>query len=175
VDNKQIKELMTAMERSGITKLILKEKGGVELHLERQDEHRPASGEAAPVHHALPSASHQMPHYPVGYHHPHLPHESSRSSPPSVEESKEGTAPSTGSGLFIKSPMVGTFYNSPSPEDPPFVKVGDRVEPDTVVCIIEAMKVMNEVKAGISGTVAELLVKSSQPVEFGTKLLRIVP
>lgn len=174
MDNKQIKELMTAMERSGITKLILKEKGGVELHLERQDERRPHGSEAPSVHHALPPAPHQMPHYPVGYHHPHLPHESSRSlSAPSIEENKEGTA--AAAGLFIKSPMVGTFYNSPSPEDPPFVKVGDRIEPDTVVCIIEAMKVMNEVKAGVSGTVAELLVKGSQPVEFGTKLLRIVP
>ncbi len=176
MDNKQIKELMAAMERSGITKLILKEKSGVELHLERQDGRRPATESQPPAQHGLPHPAHQMPHYPVGYHHPHLPLDHSRSAShgAAAEESKEG-APVAAAGLFIKSPMVGTFYNAPSPEDPPFVKVGDRVEPDTVVCIIEAMKVMNEVKAGVSGTVAEMLVQSSQPVEFGTKLLRIVP
>jgi len=74
---------------------------------------------------------------------------------------------------FITSPMVGTFYQAPSPEDPPFVRVGDLVEEETVVCIIEAMKVMNEVKAGMRGTVAEVLMQSGDPVEFGTKIIRI--
>ena len=77
-------------------------------------------------------------------------------------------------GVYVKSPMVGTFYASPSPDQPPFVKVGDRVDEKTVVCIIEAMKVMNEVKAGKKGMIAEILVESSQPVEFGSKLFRIV-
>ena len=76
--------------------------------------------------------------------------------------------------IEIKSPMVGTFYPSPSPDQPSFVKVGDRVEEGTIVCIIEAMKVMNEVKAGVSGTVAEVYVENAHPVEFGTKILRIV-
>ncbi len=75
---------------------------------------------------------------------------------------------------FITSPMVGTFYLSPSPEDPTFVKVGDKVDKNFVVCIIEAMKVMNEIKAGLAGTVVEILVDSGQPVEFGTKLFRVV-
>lgn len=74
---------------------------------------------------------------------------------------------------YITSPMVGTFYATPSPEDPPFVKIGDKVDKNMVVCIIEAMKVMNEVKAGVSGTVLEQLVESGHPVEFGTKLYRI--
>lgn len=78
------------------------------------------------------------------------------------------------SSAFVTSPMVGTYYGSPSPEDPSFVKVGDRIEKDTVVCIIEAMKVMNEVKAGVSGTVAEILVENGHPVEFGSKLIRVV-
>jgi acetyl-CoA carboxylase biotin carboxyl carrier protein len=69
--------------------------------------------------------------------------------------------------------MVGTFYISPSPEDPPFIKVGERVDKNSVVCIIEAMKVMNEIKANVTGTVAEVLVETGQPVEFGTKLFRI--
>lgn len=74
---------------------------------------------------------------------------------------------------FVTSPMVGTYYSTPSPDDPSFVKVGDKIEKHTVVCIIEAMKVMNEVKAGVSGTVAEILVENGHPVEFGTKLFRI--
>jgi len=77
-------------------------------------------------------------------------------------------------GNFVKSPMVGTFYASPSPEQPHFVKVGDKVSENTVVCIVEAMKVMNEVKAGVSGTVAEVLMHNGDSVEFGTKLFRIV-
>lgn len=74
---------------------------------------------------------------------------------------------------YVTSPMVGTYYSSPSPEDPPFIKVGDRVEKHTVVCIIEAMKVMNEVKAGAAGVVTEILAENGHPVEFGTKLFRI--
>lgn len=77
-------------------------------------------------------------------------------------------------GSFITSPMVGTFYQKSAPDQPSFVQKGDRVEEDTVVCIIEAMKVMNEVKAGISGVVAEILVDDNHPVEYGTKLFRIV-
>lgn len=76
-------------------------------------------------------------------------------------------------GSYITSPMVGTFYSSPSPEEPSFVKPGDQVEKNTVVCIIEAMKVMNEIKANASGTVVEILVENGHPVEFGTKLFRI--
>jgi acetyl-CoA carboxylase biotin carboxyl carrier protein len=76
-------------------------------------------------------------------------------------------------GKFVTSPMVGTFYAAPSPDHPTFVKVGDTVQASTVVCIVEAMKVMNEVKAGISGVVAEVLVESGHPVEFGTQMIRI--
>ena len=79
----------------------------------------------------------------------------------------------TSSSLYVTSPMVGTFYNTPSPEDPVFVKPGDKVEKHSVVCIIEAMKVMNEVKAGVSGTIVEVLVENGHPVEFGTKLFRV--
>lgn len=76
-------------------------------------------------------------------------------------------------GSFVESPMVGTFYQSPSPDAEPFIKVGDSVSENTVVCIVEAMKVMNEVKAGTSGIVKEVLVESGHPVEFGTRLFRI--
>ena len=77
-------------------------------------------------------------------------------------------------GKFVNAPLVGTYYAAASPDDPHFVKVGDRVDENTVVCIIEAMKVMNEVKAGSNGTIAEILVDNAHPVEFGTKLFRIV-
>ncbi|MCK6477188.1 MAG: acetyl-CoA carboxylase biotin carboxyl carrier protein [Phycisphaerales bacterium] len=75
----------------------------------------------------------------------------------------------------IESPMVGTFYSSPNPDAPPFVKVGQAVSPDTVVCLIEAMKVFNEIKAEKSGTIEQVLVKNGQAVEFGQKLFAIRP
>jgi len=75
----------------------------------------------------------------------------------------------------VKAPMVGTFYRSPSPGAKPFVEVGDRVEPDSVVCIIEVMKLMNTIHAGASGVVREIRVENSQPVEFGQVLLVIAP
>ncbi len=73
----------------------------------------------------------------------------------------------------VASPLVGTFYRSPSPEAEPFVRDGDRVEPDALLCIIEAMKVMNEIRAGVAGVVKEILVKNAEAVEFGQPLFRI--
>lgn len=74
-------------------------------------------------------------------------------------------------GINIESPLVGTFYAAPSPDMDPFVKVGDKVTPDTVICIIEAMKVMNEVKAEKSGVVKEIVAQNGQPVEYGQILM----
>jgi acetyl-CoA carboxylase biotin carboxyl carrier protein len=73
----------------------------------------------------------------------------------------------------INSPMVGTFYQSPSPDAPPFVQVGDEVGPDTVVCVIEAMKVMNEIKAETKGVIKAILAENAKPVEFGQPLFEI--
>ena len=73
----------------------------------------------------------------------------------------------------IKSPLVGTFYATPSPDSEPFVEAGSEVSPQTVVCIIEAMKVMNEIKAEISGTVVEVLVTNGQAVEYGQVLFKV--
>lgn len=81
-----------------------------------------------------------------------------------------GPAPGT---VEIRSPIVGTFYRSPSPESPPYVNAGDRVKPDTVVCIVEAMKVMNEIKAEISGEIVEVLAETGQAVEFDQPLFRV--
>lgn len=77
--------------------------------------------------------------------------------------------------IEIKSETPGTFYSSPKPGDPPFVQVGSRVSPSTVVCIIEAMKIFNEVTADCSGVIAEVLVEDKQPVEYGQVLFRVDP
>lgn len=78
-------------------------------------------------------------------------------------------------GLEIKSPMIGTFYRAPSPESDEYVQVGSEVNVDTVVCLIEAMKVMNEIKAEVKGVVTEILVDNAKPVEFGQPLFKIRP
>lgn len=75
----------------------------------------------------------------------------------------------------IKSPMVGTFYRASGPDAPPFIKVGDRIGPDKTVCIIEAMKVFNEIPSGVSGQVVAILVDNGHPVEFGQVLVKVDP
>jgi len=157
---KYIKELMAAMGRTGTTKLSLKEKG-IELTLERVsqvsirnsdinfdmlDEHRSLTrlDQSFSKGAELPS-THVAP----------------------IEPSKAEI------GVFVTSPMVGTFYPSPAPGEPLFIKIGDRVEKNTVVGIIEAMKVMNEIKSGVSGVIAEVYVSEGDPVEFGAKLFRV--
>jgi acetyl-CoA carboxylase biotin carboxyl carrier protein len=86
------------------------------------------------------------------------------------------TAVQPGAGtLEIKSPMIGTFYRAPSPESQNYVEVGSEVNPDTIVCLIEAMKVMNEIKAEAKGVITHILVENAKPVEFGQPLFRIRP
>jgi acetyl-CoA carboxylase biotin carboxyl carrier protein len=75
----------------------------------------------------------------------------------------------------IKSPMVGTFYRAPSPESPPYVETGDRIAPDSVLCIVEAMKLMNEIQAEMRGTIVEILVENGQPVEYGQPMFKVKP
>jgi len=166
---RQIKELMAAMGRTGTKRLKIK-KENFELELERED-HQSASSEFAEQvaeavkgnaflndieqHRVNASPTRSDKRLMASDDHDYI-----------TEVQEEGEE--------VTSPMVGTFYLSPSPEDSPFVNVGDTVTPDMVICIIEAMKVMNEVKAGVSGTVAEILMDNGHPVEFGTKLFRIV-
>lgn len=91
-------------------------------------------------------------------------------------EIKEGAAEKTGAKTQeIKAPMVGTFYRAPSPEAPPFIEAGQIVEVGQVVCIIEAMKLMNEIKSEIRGKVLEVLIENAEPVEFGQPMFLIEP
>lgn len=77
--------------------------------------------------------------------------------------------------IEITSPMVGTFYAAPSPDSEPFVETGTKINPNTVVCIVEAMKVMNEIKAEVSGTIVEICVKNAEAVEYGQVMFRVKP
>lgn len=95
----------------------------------------------------------------------HAPPAAAPTAPPAVEDSLGK----------ITSPMVGTFYASPSPDAPAFVKIGDRINPDSVVCIIEAMKVFNEIKADMAGVIESIEVQTGTAVEFGQVLMKVRP
>jgi acetyl-CoA carboxylase biotin carboxyl carrier protein len=145
VDLKDIKAIVDLMEKNGLTAFEM-EKGGFRIALSKGAVAGPAVSYApAPVA-AAPAAA---------------------ASAPAADP-----ATPAASGKEIASPMVGTFYSAPSPESPPFVKVGQKVTPDTVVAIIEAMKVMNEIKAEVSGTITEVAAENGQPVQFGQALFR---
>ena len=88
-------------------------------------------------------------------------------------ESRPGPHASAEDGLTIMAPTIGVFYRAPAPGEAPFVEVGTRVEPDTIVCIIEVMKMMNSIPAGIAGTIAEIHVENAQAVEYGQPLFRV--
>lgn len=84
-------------------------------------------------------------------------------------------APAPSTDIEIKSPMIGTFYRSPSPEAGSYVEIGTEVTPDSVVCIIEAMKVMNEIKAEVKGVITQIVVEDGKPVEFGQPMFKVRP
>lgn len=147
---------MMAMNRHGMKKIAIKQEG-IEIELEREVA-------SASVVSMVPSFTAPMGMSP------------SLSLSSGVKESDSNRAfeeRRKSEGAYITSPMVGTFYAGASPKDPPYIKIGDKVEEETVVCIVEAMKVMNEVKAGITGKVVEILIKNGDPVEFGTKIFRV--
>ena len=153
MDLEKIKELMAAMEDKGMTKVVLKEKSGFEIELERGNDFEITPYQppiAAPVTQVETHIQEKLP----------------------LKEEMVAKVEST-DGYEITSPMVGTYYASPSPEDDPFVKVGDTVTEETVVGIVEAMKVMNEIKAGKKGIVTEIYIDNTHPVEFGTKLIKL--
>jgi len=97
----------------------------------------------------------------------------SSSSEMSLEPAKEKSL--NANSVEIKTPMVGTFYRAPSPESPPYVEVGQVIEPGQVICVIEAMKLMNEIKSEIKGKILEVLVDNTEPVEYGQSIFLIEP
>ena len=96
--------------------------------------------------------------------------------PAGVPAAPAGMPPSPATGeIEVKSPMIGTFYRAPSPEAGSYVEIGTEINPESVVCIIEAMKVMNEIKAEVKGVVTQILVENAKPVEFGQPLFKVRP
>ena len=167
MDLKQIKELMASMEKAKIKRIKIRTEKGFEVVLEKDGHEHPH-----PKHRPHPHYGEEHPHqgsHAFPHHAPPPPRHGTEEYHYTEKEHKKEEK-----GTFVTSPMVGTLYSSPSPEDPHFVKVGDEVTEDSVVCIIEAMKVMNEVKAGVKGKVVEILIENGHPVEFGTKIFRIV-
>ena len=139
---------------------LMESRSLVELELEHQ-------GMRIRLKKAGVSPSAQLVEYVAGI--PHVAQPSAASAPSKpVEEA-------SGRHIVIKSPMVGTFYRAPAPDAPPFVEVGQDVEVGQVVCIIEAMKLMNEIKSEVGGRVVDILVENGDPVEFGQALFVIEP
>jgi len=153
IDIRKLKELVRLMVENDLTELDIRDEQETVtvkrpgLHVAPQVVAAPVMA-AAPVAHAAPAPA---------------------SAPAAAPAAAKEVLPA------IESPMVGTFYATPGPDKAPFVSVGSKVGPDTTVCLIEAMKIFNEIKAETSGTVEEVLVKSGQPVEFGQPLFRIRP
>lgn len=110
---------------------------------------------------------------PVAYAAPHPVPVAAPAAPSAAPVAAAPQPPAADKLITIDAPLVGTFYRSPSPDAAPFAKVGSRVEPDTVIGIIEAMKVMNEIKAEKSGVIKDILVENGQPVEYGQPLIVI--
>ena len=151
---KDIKAIVDLMKKNAVSEFEMEE-GDLKIKLRREPNERP-KGEARVVQEA-----------PVMVHTP--------AAAPTAAASITSAPEPVNVDLEVKSPMIGTFYRRPSPDSDPFVEVGAAVEPDTVVCIIEAMKVMNEIKAEVKGVIAEVLVEDGKPVEYGQVLFRIEP
>ena len=96
-------------------------------------------------------------------------------SAPVTEETTEAKPARPANLVAVNSPMIGTFYRAPAPDAPPYVEVGDQVKPGTVLCIVEAMKLMNEIESEVSGKVVEILVENETPVEYGQEMFLIEP
>jgi len=166
MDIKKVKELLELVEKSEIEDLEIEihGKGGTGMRV-RKGRNASASQVVAgmPVQAPVPPSSPQV-----------------QAAAPQVREAPtpattEPEATATTGLIEIVSPMVGTFYRAPSPDAEPYVKVGDHVEEGMVVCIVEAMKLMNEIQSEVSGTVKKILIEDAQPVEFGQVIFLIEP
>jgi acetyl-CoA carboxylase biotin carboxyl carrier protein len=157
VDLKDIKAIIDLMKKNSISEFEL-ERQEFKIKLKRGS----VGGEDAPSAMYMPMP--QMPQMTT------LPQVSAAALP-----AASAPAPAATNEIDVKSPMIGTFYRSPSPEAASYVEVGAEVSTETVVCIIEAMKVMNEIKAEVRGIITQVLVENAKPVEFGQPLFKVRP
>ncbi len=158
MNQKELKELIEFLIEKDIAEFEL-ERGDVKLKIRRAAEPLPA---------ALPDARYiAVQPTPVP---------ASAPMPAPVDLAANAASPGPGEGLHIvRSPIVGTFYESPSPGSPPFVKVGDALEVGQVLCIVEAMKLMNEIECDVAGELVKKLVANGQPIEYGQELFALRP
>lgn len=153
MDIRKIKKLIELLEESDVEELEIQE-GDDSVRISRRRE--PAAGGHYVSHYAAPAPQAAAP-----------------APAPASEAPAEAPAPAVPAGHSVKSPMVGTFYRAPSPTATPFVEVGQKVNVGDVICIVEAMKMMNQIEADKAGTVTEILVENGQPVEFDQPLVAI--
>jgi acetyl-CoA carboxylase biotin carboxyl carrier protein len=162
MDFKQIQELIKMINKSNIGELTVEQKD-FRITIKQKEEN--ITHIAAPLH---PAPAYTVPH----------PAQLSQTGPqPATTEDKSKTAveSSPGNLLTIKSPMIGTFYRRASPDKPLFVEVGDEVSPGKVVCIIEAMKLFNEIESEVKGKIIKILVEDASPVEYDQPLFLVEP
>lgn len=169
IDIRKLKELVRLMVSNDLTELDLRD-NEEQVTLRRPSMHAPPQ---VVTDHAPPAQVNSTPAHQDGAAVATVASNAATASqapPTMVDDAADET------GLHrIESPMVGTFYPAPNPDSPPFVQVGDKVTPDTVVCIVEAMKIFNEIKAECSGTIERVLANNAQSVEFGQPLFLVKP
>ena len=196
MDLSQIRELLKIVSESGVAEVEIEEdnfKLVVRRNTPNVSIQAPPSFQVPATYQTPPSA---MPYYPPAY--PAMPHQAAQQLPPVMPQQQPvaplpspvpqpqevpfvPTQPAPGPAAqpdpstqhSIKAPIVGTFYSAPSPDADPFVSVGDRVNPGDVLCIIEAMKLMNEIECEVSGTIKQILIENAQPVEYDQPLFVI--
>ena len=163
MNQKELKELIEFLIEKDIAEFEL-ERGDVKMRLKRGTESSPAVAVGSTPFIAVhPAPAAAMPIAQVPAPSSSAPPASSKATPESVEEDLS----------IVRSPIVGTFYESPSPGSPPFVKAGDKVTVGQVLCIVEAMKLMNEIESDVAGEVVKKLVANGQPIEYGQELFAI--
>lgn len=160
MDIKQIQELIKLVNKSNIGELSI-EQDNFKIRIKQKEEPAPVFAAGAPM---LPQAPQQPLPQPA----------SAPTTPPTPDGKKETTAVEE-NYITIKSPMIGTFYRAAGPGKPLFVSVGDTVEKGQVVCIIEAMKLFNEIESEVSGKIVKVLVEDATPVEFDQPLFLVEP
>ena len=163
MNQKELKELIEFLIEKDIAEFEL-ERGDVKVKIKRAGEHTIVHSHAEPRFYAVPPVT------------PSPVHEMVAAQPAAPPAAAAPAAPAPEEGLHaVKSPIVGTFYEAPSPGAPPFVKVGDTVEVGQVLCIVEAMKLLNEIESDVAGEIVEKLASNGQPIEYGQELFSIRP